>query len=173
MASSSKTKLPPTAWEAGRRTTRQLESQLDSKLTQYSSLATAIARGDDDDNHNGKLRANGWPRSQNAAAAAAAAAAEAEALEEGASSSSSSTESAQRLEGEISSLLSKMHSSLASLTQLLDDPDVPPSTIQQHAVQRHREVLSDFERDFRRCKDNVRHAIDRRDLVGKVRGDIE
>ncbi|CAO1621637.1 unnamed protein product [Parajaminaea phylloscopi] len=145
MASTSK--LPPTAWEAARRTTRQLESQLDVKLTKYSSLASAIARGPDYDGSTGGMSAGG-------------------------DGSDSSADTALELEGEISTLLSNMHSSLASLTQMLDDPDVPPSTLQQHAVQRHREVLTDFERDFRACKDNVRHAIDRRELVGRVRGDI-
>lgn len=95
-------------------------------------------------------------------------------LEEGnGKSAHGSAASAIELEQEISSLLSKMHSSLASLTQMIDDPDLLPSKIQQHAVQRHREVLTDLERDFRRCKDNVRQAIDRRELVGRVRGEIE
>lgn len=33
--------------------------------------------------------------------------------------------------------------------------------------------MSDFERDFRRARDNVRHAVDRYELVGRVRGDID
>lgn len=165
MASTSK--LPPTGWDAARRQTRNLESQLDAKLTQYSTLASAIARGEEG---LGSRSSSPWPRKGNGSAAGGS-----ELLEEGdvAASPKNASQDPTRLEGEITDLLSQLQRATADLTRILDDPDIPPSTIQQHAVQRHREVLTDFERDFRRCRDNVRHAIDRRDLVGRVRGDIE
>lgn len=157
MASTSR--LPPTAWDSARRTARNLESQLDAKLTQYSSLASAIARGEDGASSSS---APAWPSSNHK-----------DALLEQGDASHPPAAKAQSLESEITSLLSSLSSSLSTLSHFLDDPEIPPSPVQHHAVQRHREVLADFERDFRRCKDNVRHALDRRELVGRVRGDID
>lgn len=44
---------------------------------------------------------------------------------------------------------------------------------QQHALQRHREVLLDYERDYRRSRTNVQQARDRAGLLGSVRVDID
>lgn len=62
---------------------------------------------------------------------------------------------------------------MEKLTTSLDDPAIPPTSSQMYAVQRHREVLLDFERDFRRSSTNVKQALDRRDLLGSVKVDIE
>lgn len=59
------------------------------------------------------------------------------------------------------------------MAAMLNDPNAPPSASQMHAVQRHREVLTDFERDFHRTKTAVRHTLDRQALLGDVRVDIE
>lgn len=154
MASTSR--LPPTAWDAARRTTRNLESQLDAKLTQYSSLASAIARGEDGSS------SSTWPSPHPDAL-----------LEQGDAAGKTPSAKSSALESEITHLLHSLSTSLSTLSHFLDDPDIPPTPVQHHAVQRHREVLLDFERDFRRCRDNVRHALDRQELVGKVRGDID
>lgn len=50
---------------------------------------------------------------------------------------------------------------------------IPPSASMQHALQRHREVLIDFERDYRRSYASVQQALDRRNLLGSVKIDIE
>ncbi|PWN21082.1 V-snare-domain-containing protein [Microstroma glucosiphilum] len=161
MASTSR--LPPTAWEAHRKATRSLESQLDEKLTKYSTLASSIARGQEGGAIVGNGSSSAWSGRGDSAAD----------MEEGNTNGGTSRAEHAALDHDISSLLQKLQSSIAALTALLDDPEVPPSAVQLHAVQRHREVLTDFERDFRRSKDNIRHAIDRRELVGKVRGDID
>jgi Golgi SNAP receptor complex protein 1 len=67
----------------------------------------------------------------------------------------------------------QLSSSVDKLTTILDDPAIPPTSSQLYAVQRHREVLLDFERDYRRSHTNVKHALDRRDLLGSVKVDIE
>lgn len=67
----------------------------------------------------------------------------------------------------------QLSSSVDNLSNSLNDPIVKPSASQQHTLQRHREVLLDFERDFRRSKTNVKQARDRRDLLGSVKIDIE
>lgn len=145
------------AWDTRRRKARALESQLDAKLTAYSSIASAIARGEHPSttsNNNDR-----WGGGENGS------------LESG--DGFASREDHAELANDISRLLAQLNDAISSLSQVLDDPELPPSTVQLHAVQRHREVLVDFERDFRRCKDNVRHAIDRHELVGRVRGDID
>ena len=38
------------------------------------------------------------------------------------------------------------------LARLLNDPDSPPSQSMTRTIQRHREVLSDYERDYARTK---------------------
>lgn len=59
------------------------------------------------------------------------------------------------------------------LATALDDPMLPPSTAMQHVLQRHREVLVDFERDFHRSRVNIQQSLERRDLLGSVKIDIE
>ncbi|KAN0060507.1 protein transport protein gos1 [Thecaphora frezii] len=145
--------IPP--WETLRRTTRNLESTLDARITTYSQLPSLIASSPSplsasrhtqphltlDLSHPSPLPQN---QTQH-----------------------------QELEHEIQTLLQQLSTSVDHLTSLLDDPTHPPSSSQLHAVQRHREVLLDLERDFTRARSNVRHAIDRRDLLGSVRDDIE
>ena len=140
------TNTAPQSWEALRRKTRNLESALDARLTSYSQLASKIARSSDSTDHTA-LNMDGGGAGERA--------------------------EHEEQETEIEDLLNQLSVSVDKLTATLDDPAGPPSTSQLHAVQRHREVLQDFTRDFRRSKTNVRHAIDRRDLLGTVRGDIE
>jgi hypothetical protein len=42
----------------------------------------------------------------------------------------------------------------------------------QHAVQRHRDNLDDYRRDFLRTRSNVEQAVQRHNLLGSVRKDI-
>lgn len=67
----------------------------------------------------------------------------------------------------------QLSSAVSSLANSLDDPAVPASASQQHALQRHREILLDFERDYRRSRASVKQARDRHDLLGSVKVDIE
>lgn len=134
-------------WDVLRRKTRNLESTIDARLTSYSQLASKIVRTSDHTT-----------------------------LDMNTGSSSSAKENLSEhteLEAELESLLQQLSDSVDGLTAKLDDPTEAPTTSQLHAVQRHREVLFDFTRDFRRSKTNVRHAIDRRDLLGNVQTDID
>ncbi|KIO24177.1 hypothetical protein M407DRAFT_103123 [Tulasnella calospora MUT 4182] len=54
----------------------------------------------------------------------------------------------------------------------LNDTTSPPSQSMLHAVQRHRDVLQDYTRDFARTKSNVQKALDKANLLGDVRNDI-
>lgn len=146
MASTSTASQP---WDVLRRNTRNLESAIDARLTTYSQLASKIARAAD----HTTLDMTGA----------------------GSSSASETREHSEHveLETELESLINELSNSVDALTAKLDDPAIPPTTPQLHAVQRHRELLFDFTRDFRRSQTNVRHAIDRRDLLGNVQGDID
>ncbi|KAJ9479315.1 Golgi SNAP receptor complex member 1 [Pseudozyma hubeiensis] len=148
MASSSTSSA---SWDVLRRNTRNLESTIDARLTTYSSLASKIARSADTNSYSDHT-----------------------ALDMTGTGASSSLDHSEHfeLETELESLINDLSNSVDALTSKLDDPAVPPTSAQLHAVQRHRELLFDFTRDFRRSKTNVRHAIDRRDLLGNVQGDI-
>ena len=154
VGSSSSSPAPPPpqlrSFETIRRSVKSLEAQLDGHLTRYSSVASQIARGFDSDPLTAYGGSNGKAREQDAG-----------------------QEQWKTLETTIEKALAELQGSLSSLTAILDDPELPPSNLQLHAVQRHREVLYDFERDYRRSKDNVRHAIDRRELLGGMKGEAE
>ncbi|KAK0534742.1 protein transport protein gos1 [Tilletia horrida] len=143
--------MATSSWDVVRRNVRILESTIDAKLTAYSQLPSAIARSSGAGAHETAISFdNGVPSS----------------------SSSAAQVDHAKAEAELNQLLAQLSHSISELTSLLDDPTTPPTSAQLHAVQRHREVLLDLERDFRRASTNVRHAIDRRDLLGNVQGDI-
>ncbi|SPO24375.1 related to SNARE protein of Golgi compartment [Ustilago trichophora] len=155
------------SWDVLRRKTRNLESTIDARLTTYSSLASKIVRSADGPH----------PSSSNSFSGSGGIYADHTTLDMdngGTPSSLNSTKSSEHveLENELDDLINQLSDAVDALTAKLDDPAIPPTSAQLHAVQRHREVLFDFTRDFRRSKSNVRHAIDRRDLLGNVQGDI-
>ncbi|PWN54389.1 V-snare-domain-containing protein [Violaceomyces palustris] len=139
--------VPQKSWETSRKRTRNLESTIDARLTTYSQLASRIASSSSEIDYT--------------------------ALDMDGASFKGQDDEHKALENELDDLLNQLSSSVDELTSILDDPTVPPTTSQLHAIQRHREVLMDFTKDYRRSKTNVRHAIDRRDLMGTVRGDID
>ncbi|KAK0562428.1 protein transport protein gos1 [Tilletia horrida] len=140
--------MATSSWDVVRRNVRILESTIDAKLTAYSQLPSAIARSSGAGAHETAISfENGVPSS----------------------SSSAAQVDHAKAEAELNQLLAQLSHSISELTSLLDDPTTPPTSAQLHAVQRHREVLLDLERDFRRASTNVRHAIDRRDLLGNLR----
>ncbi|CDS01349.1 related to SNARE protein of Golgi compartment [Sporisorium scitamineum] len=145
------------SWDVLRRKTRNLESTIDARLTSYSSLASKIARTADSSSSSAGVYADHTTLDM-----------------DGSASGSRKQEVSEHveLEQELDALINELSDAVDALTAKLDDPAVPPTSAQLHAVQRHREVLFDFTRDFRRSKINVRHAIDRRDLLGNVQGDI-
>lgn len=160
------------SWDVLRRTTRNLESTIDARLTTYSQLASKLARSADGPTASSASSSNG-----------AGIYADHTTLDMDGSGSGTSTSFSKRnqqelnehveLEAELDALINQLSDAVDALTAKLDDPAVPPTSAQLHAVQRHREVLFDFTRDFRRSRTNVRHAVDRRDLLGNVQGDIK
>ncbi|EJD54871.1 28 kda golgi snare protein [Auricularia subglabra TFB-10046 SS5] len=76
------------------------------------------------------------------------------------------------MEEEIDGLLEKLRETTDELAAALDTSPTRPSPTQTHALQRHREVLQDYTRDFGRIKANVQQARDRANLLQNVRSDI-
>jgi len=77
------------------------------------------------------------------------------------------------LEAELDGLLEKLNDTNSQLSQVLNDPDSPPSQSMSRAVQRHKELLRDYERDCARAKANAKTALDRANLLSGVRNDID
>ncbi|KAL7408787.1 28 kda golgi snare protein [Mrakia frigida] len=76
------------------------------------------------------------------------------------------------VEEEVEELIAKLTQTVEQLSETLNDPDETPSTTMLHAVQRHREVLGDYKRDFLQTRTNVQHALNSQNLLGSVRKDI-
>ncbi|WFD36153.1 protein transport protein gos1 [Malassezia cuniculi] len=76
------------------------------------------------------------------------------------------------LESEIEALLQEYAQVGAALATTLGDPLLPPSASQQHTVERHRELLAEFQREFYRARTGVHQALDRKRLLGTVKEDI-
>ena len=61
----------------------------------------------------------------------------------------------------------------SELSETLNEPLMPPSQTKLVAMQRHRELLLEFQRDFGRSKTSLQQAMDRKQLLGNVKEDIK
>ncbi|CED82245.1 28 kda golgi snare protein [Phaffia rhodozyma] len=134
-----------TSYDNLRRHARALETALDSKLTAYSKVASTISS-------TGLVSRNKDELSLQ---------------EEG-----EGIGGWRLAEEEVEELVGKLSETLDQLSEWLNDPAVTPSTSQLHAVQRHREVLADYRRDFTQTKNNIQHTLNSQNLLGSVRKDI-
>ncbi|KAG8941046.1 hypothetical protein FRC04_004825, partial [Tulasnella sp. 424] len=85
---------------------------------------------------------------------------------------SSSIDRLRDAENEVEGLIDKLRETHEEMAAQLNDATSPPSQSMLHAVQRHRDVLQDYTRDFGRTKTNVQAALDKANLLGDVRNDI-
>lgn len=137
------------AWDVQSRRVRQTQSKLDAKLAAYSQhVSEAVSRTERDISARGSAPAD---------AVAVDMTGEGHAV----------------MEAELQALLAQYADEIEELAASMNDPMLPPSQTQMHTVQRHRELLVEFERDFFRSKTNLRHALDRQQLLGHVREDID
>ncbi|KZO96412.1 V-snare-domain-containing protein [Calocera viscosa TUFC12733] len=79
----------------------------------------------------------------------------------------------EELEEEVGGMLERLRDLNDQLSRVLSTPSAPSGPSVSHAVQRHREVLQDYTRDFRRTAQNVRTALEQANLLSNVRGEIE
>jgi len=77
------------------------------------------------------------------------------------------------IENEIEGLLEKLRDTNEEMVALLNDPDAPPTQSSLHAIQRHRDILQDYARDFAQTRVNAKSALDRANLLTTVRNDID
>ncbi|KDE06005.1 hypothetical protein MVLG_03687 [Microbotryum lychnidis-dioicae p1A1 Lamole] len=76
------------------------------------------------------------------------------------------------LETEIEHSLETFTAQIERLASLYATAHPPPSATQTHALERHREVLIEYRKDFARTKTNLRDAEQRANLLGSVRDEI-
>lgn len=142
-------------WESARRHARALETALDSKLTTYSRVASAIASGH-------PTNSSSSPSSSSPVGGAS-----------GSRDRQDEDEGGYRLiEEEVEELIGKLEQANDDMTVLINSPSQPPSASMQHGAQRHRDNLEDYKREFYRIRKNVEAALARRNLLGSVRQDI-
>jgi Golgi SNAP receptor complex protein 1 len=149
-------------WDSLRKTVRNLENELDQSISSYSKLATQLSTA--------------YYSSQNS------------------SQLSGSREDARRLELSIVEMLEKVskQSSLGALstcseskrcwaqlgklvddmTSLLDSRGTSSTSAMNHTLTRHREIYSDYQRDFKRTKVQIQESEKRQNLLGSVREEI-
>ncbi|WFD23574.1 protein transport protein gos1 [Malassezia equina] len=146
------------AWEELARRVRQTQSKLDAKLLAYSHYVSDVVR-DPQRAHGAPACAVSLDMSGNSRA----------------SFSTDGSDSAA-MEAAIQELLVQYADDQEDLSRSMNDmadPLLPPSQTQLRTVQRHRELLVESERDFFRSKTSLRQALDRQQLLGHVRDDID
>ncbi|KAL7753492.1 protein transport protein gos1 [Sorochytrium milnesiophthora] len=87
----------------------------------------------------------------------------------GGAGGSSATPQAEAAETDIDNVLKKLSTTIDAMSALLT-PTSPPSSY--HLVQRHRDLLFDNTREYRKIKANVIAAREQAELLSSVRNDI-
>ncbi|ORZ23088.1 hypothetical protein BCR42DRAFT_403952 [Absidia repens] len=76
-------------------------------------------------------------------------------------------------EKEIDQLLNKLQETINSMSQVLDRPSATPTNpSMMHMLERHKNILYDYTKEFRRVKANIRAARDKADLMNQVQNEI-
>lgn len=149
-------------WDTLRRSVRNTENELDQRISSYSKLASQLSTG--------------YYSAQASSAL------------------QSSTEDARAMEGEISEMLESvsgprtgwLYGSLElkmefwtqlgklvdDMTALLDRRGASSSSAMNHSLVRHREILQDYSRDFKRTRAQIVENQQRQNLLGSVREEI-
>ncbi|KAG0291096.1 hypothetical protein BGZ96_005498 [Linnemannia gamsii] len=133
------------SWDTLRKEVRQIETEIESKLTALSKLA---------------VRNGSAPAPQAAAGAPGASAAAA---------------NGEELETNIEELLEKLSRTVDAMSGHLDSQtqsngQAPLSMT--HLLQKHRDILHDYTKEYRKTRQNVRSARDHAQLLTSVRDDI-
>ncbi|KAF8951602.1 hypothetical protein CPC16_009026 [Podila verticillata] len=130
----------PVTWDSLRKEARQVESEIETKLTSLSKFA---------------VRSN--TSSQGA----------------GVGSSNAGLDNGDELEVNIEALLEKLSTVVDAMSGLLDTPGQNVSSSVMHGLQRHRDILHDYTKEYRKTRQNVRAARDHAQLLSSVQGEID
>ncbi|KAK3818731.1 MAG: hypothetical protein J3Q66DRAFT_338354 [Benniella sp.] len=138
----------PVSWESLRKEVRQVELEIESKLTALSK--TAVQTG------------SGRPGAGVGAG-------------QGSSSSAGAAESPEELENNIEGLLEKLSRLVDAMSGHIDaqtqtNGQAPMTMV--HHLQKHRDILHDYTKEYRKTRQNVRAARDHAELLSSVRDDI-
>ncbi|KAG0336075.1 hypothetical protein BG000_006968 [Podila horticola] len=132
----------PVTWDSLRKKARQVESEIETKLTSLSKFA---------------VRSN--TSTQGAGVGL---------------SNSAGLDNGEELEASIEDLLEKLNNVVDAMSGLLDTPGQQSvSSSVMHGVQRHRDILHDYTKEYRKTRQNVRAAQDHAQLLSSVRGEID
>ncbi|CAG8449279.1 2695_t:CDS:2 [Diversispora eburnea] len=136
------------SWEFLRKQARQLENEIEQKLTSYSKLAAQVGR-----NTNGVSSVS---------------------LGSGLYGDNGlSGNSSEAMELELEELIKKLTSVVNSMADVVDGPSSSTSNpSMMHMLQRHRDILYDCSKEFKKTKVNIQAAKNHSDLLSSVRDDI-
>ncbi|KAJ3274859.1 Golgi SNAP receptor complex member 1, partial [Blyttiomyces sp. JEL0837] len=136
----------PQNWDSLRKQAKLLESELESKLVNYSKAGSSVT-------------SNGGGSSSSG----------------GASSSMAPVggfSSIETTEREIDGLIRKLTTIIDSMASFLDLQSSSSNPSMMHMLQRHRDILYDYSKEFKRTKSNIASARDHAELLSSVREDI-
>ncbi|RUS31066.1 Golgi SNAP receptor complex member 1 [Jimgerdemannia flammicorona] len=135
------------SWEFLSKQARQLETKIETKLTSFS-----------------KMGANSSRRTNNATLTGI------HSLNDDPALSLIGSEAAEL---EIYELLKKLAMAVNSMGEYLDRPSTTTSNPSlMHMLQRHRDILYDYTKDFKKTKANIKNARDHADLLTQARDEI-
>ncbi|KAG0258850.1 hypothetical protein BG011_003032 [Mortierella polycephala] len=152
----------PASWDTLRKEVRQVEIEIGSKLTALSKHAVRTTSA--------QQGATGAPGGAGAGATGGAGAGAT-----GAGQSTGVTGTWEELETNIENLLEKLSRLVDAMSQHLDtqtqtNGQVPLSMV--HLLQKHRDILHDNTKEYRKTRQNVRAAKDHAQLLSSVQNDI-
>ncbi|CAG8461048.1 16906_t:CDS:2 [Acaulospora colombiana] len=136
------------SWEFLRKQARQLENEIEQKLTSYSKLAAQVGRSVNSIGSgslgNGLYGENGL-----------------------------SGNSSDAMELELDELIKKLNLVVSSMAEVVDRPSSTTSNpSMMHMLQRHRDILYDYSKEFKKTKANIQAAKNHSDLLSSVRDEI-
>lgn len=158
-----------TNWEDLRRQARHIEQDLDVKLVSFSKLGSSSTSGGssnldrfgdgrhrshhstlDFDNEDAMSHVSGKNNDQ-----------------------TSNDDMFRTMAMEINSLLQNLENINNSLLDFSNQGNNNSNVSMLHSLQRHRDILQDFQSEFNKIKSNIENKRQREDLLGSVRRDID
>ncbi|KAJ3170788.1 Golgi SNAP receptor complex member 1 [Geranomyces variabilis] len=134
----------PESWESLRRQARTLENDTEAKLAQYAKLSASAASA------SSSSYASGLPPSQQQ------------------QQQPPPTAAAAGVELELADLLARLTAVVAGMAQCLDQ-GVGGGGSNMHMLQRHRDILYEYSKEFKKTKANIKAAREHAELLGTNR----
>ncbi|KAF9580207.1 hypothetical protein BGW38_003246 [Lunasporangiospora selenospora] len=142
----------PATWDALRKEIRQVEIEIETKLTCLSKFGAKTTGS----NVEARGNTNGAGPS--------------------AKSSVSALEDGEELEASLDQLMAKLDVLVEAMSAHIDSHQTqngsPAPMAKVHQLQKHREILQDYTKEYRKTRQSVRSARERSQLLNSVRDDI-